>query len=155
MSWWFFKQECELKLEGTYISRLAWDSTFFFSAAISLAIWFFLLRGRVSVTFRGLFRAVSHTVWHRVGLSLLAMACTDDTARRTDDSFDLREFARLLLYTHGGGVVFSVRGGSIDSEARTFWWSCEMPRFRSAKTERTADAPVTPALQGLGPQSHF
>ncbi len=48
---------------------------------------------------------------------MLAMAWTNISASRTNDPLHLRKFARLLLYTHGGGVVFSVRGGSIDSEA--------------------------------------
>jgi hypothetical protein len=36
---------CEVVYGGlqTYISRLAWDSCFFFSASISPAIWFFFL----------------------------------------------------------------------------------------------------------------
>lgn len=33
------------------------------------------------------------------------------TQSRTDDPLHLRELARLLLYTHGGGVVVAIRGG--------------------------------------------
>lgn len=44
---------------------------------------------------------MSHTVWHRVGLEMLALRVEKKILRRrTDDALDLRKLARVLLDTH-------------------------------------------------------
>jgi hypothetical protein len=84
--------------------------------------------------------ALSHTVWHRVGLEKSVMLEQVTEYRLADNSLDLRKLARLLLDTHDDGVVVSIRCRSIDSEARTFWWSRPwLPRVRSEEMASTTE----------------
>lgn len=92
-----------------YISRLAWFCCSFFLASISPAIWFFFLHVSISIVEgEGWWGALSHTVWHRVGLDVVSWRSHmgfDRCVRLTDDSLHLRELSRILLDSHCGCVL--------------------------------------------------
>jgi hypothetical protein len=84
--------------------------------------------------------ALPPTVWHRVGLEKSATLGHAVGYRPADDPLHLRKLARLLLDTHDDGVVVSIRSRSVDSEARTFWWSRpSLPRVRSEEMASTTE----------------